>query len=384
MSNALFHDAPRVLLGSVLAFLAACSAARDDRPLTFVASSSVLDSANSQCVAAGDIDSDGDTDILVANDDSASALWINNGAEGLTDAGRKLPSASCVVVADVDADGDRDAILTGNRTVVLVNDGLGNLSNAGEPLLTEGAAGAALGDLDGDGDLDMVVARWGHPTGLPNQVWLNQGDGMFELSSGSVGNAVSIGVDVGDVDADGDLDVLVANQADANHDPIPDELWLNDGAAHFTDSGLRLGNSSTYVALFADLDSDGDLDVFAANSSHAGKSEPANRVWFNDGEGNLLDSGQRLGNAYSLSVALRDVDGDGDLDAYVGNYLQADRVWLNDGSGQFADSGLALGSQNGHGVVFADLDGDSDLDAFVANNTWQGGDGKNRVWLNTR
>ena len=144
------------------------------------------------------------------------------------------------------------------------------------------------------------------------------------------------------------------------------------GTGQFADSGQNLGNHNSNGVSLGDVDGDGDLDAFVAGAFGSG-----NHVWLADGSGNFTDSGQSLGNHNSLGTTLGDVDGDGDLDAFVTNSSgQANRVWLNDGSGNFTDSGQDLGNRNSYGVSLGDLDGDGDLDAFVANNNQD-----NRVWL---
>ncbi|MDJ0557059.1 MAG: FG-GAP-like repeat-containing protein, partial [Microcoleaceae cyanobacterium MO_207.B10] len=131
---------------------------------------------------------------------------------------------------------------------------------------------------------------------------------------------------------------------------------------NFTDSEQSLGDSYSRDVSLADLDGDGDVDAFVANFGQA------NKVWENDGSGNFTDSGQSLGNNYSYGVSLADLDGDGDVDAFVANHHnQPNKVWENDGSGNFTDSGQSLGSSNSLDVRLADLDGDGDVDAFVAN-----------------
>jgi len=152
------------------------------------------------------------------------------------------------------------------------------------------------------------------------------------------------------------------------------EIWFNDRSGGFTDSGQELGTFSDDArsAGLEDLDGDGDLDLYIG---HAGYQ--ANEIWLNDGSGFFTNSGQAIGGSNTIDVELADLDGDGDFDAFEANYGQPDRVWLNNGSGTFEFNGQALGSFDSYGVQLADLDNDGDLDAFVATR-----DGADHVWFN--
>ena len=141
-------------------------------------------------------------------------------------------------------------------------------------------------------------------------------------------------VTLGDIDGDGDIDAFVGGE--------PAKAWLNDGNGNFIDNGQDFGSENSRSIELGDLDGDGDLDGFFAM-----QFEPS-KVYFNDGNGQFMDSGQNLGipgSSNSLDASLGDLDGDGDLDAFVTNYpLQANKVWLNDGNGNFSDNGQSLGS----------------------------------------
>jgi len=89
------------------------------------------------------------------------------------------------------------------------------------------------------------------------------------------------GVDLGDLDGDGDLDAFVANTGSSD-EGSGNTIWLNDGQGKFYDSGLRLGHSYSLDIALGDLDSDGDLDAFVANSFFSHSSvDKSNRVWLN-------------------------------------------------------------------------------------------------------
>jgi hypothetical protein len=293
----------------------------------------------------------------------------------LVDSGQRLGSARSwdVGLGDLDGDGDLDAFVAnpysgGANNTVWLNDGSGAFSDSGQVLGY--GRGVDLGDLDGDGDLDAFVAN-PHSGGVNNTVWLNDGSGAFSDSGQALGNEGGWAVALGDLDGDGDLDAFVAN-TDAN------TVWLNDGNGAFTDDGQRLGGAITAAVALGDLDGDGDLDALAG-----GWDEPA-KAWLNDGAGTFADSGRGLSPAsvHIHGLALGDVDRDGDLDVIMAIASgHPNQVWINDGDGAFQDSGQALSSPCcAHGVALGDFDGDGDLDAFMAN----GGRSSvaDKVWLN--
>lgn len=232
-----------------------------------------------------------------------------------------------------------------------------------------------LADLDGDNDLDAFIIN----NRSSNHVLFNNGDGTFadsgqrlETPTQYAGSAARYALDMGDVDGDGDVDAFVANSGpklDQRH-----QVWLNDGTGTFSaghESGPRFITVSA-VAL-GDLDLDGDLDVYVANNwSQQGDFAMPNHIYLNNGEGVFSQTSQSLGNGRSSDVSLGDLDGDGDLDAVVVNQVGANRVWLNDGVGGFV-SGQSFGNSE-RGVTLGDVDNDGDLDVFVVPG--------NQVWLN--
>jgi len=359
----------------------------------------------SRCNKVGDLDGDGDLDVFVGMD-GPNQILINQGGMQhgepglLIDSGQKLLPAfieskanfsyDCDI-GDLDGDGDLDAFCANfNRAnVVWINQG--GLQKGVEgvfestdqedisPTLT--SVGVALGDLDGDTDLDVFLINSNNA-----EIWINQGNdqqgdlGRFALKLQLETLGSNFCVCLGDVDMDGDLDALTSS---TGH---PNQIFLNQGGiqkgekGHFLDSGQRLGvakTSKSHAVKFADLDQDGDLDLFVANNG-------PNQVWINLGGkqkgtiGEFADMGQRLGDLDSWGVALGDIDLDGDIDAYVGNFSRPNKVWLNDGNGKFSDTEESLANHNTYQVSLADFDGDGDLDGYTSNAV--GFD--NRLWIN--
>lgn len=317
--------------------------------------------ADSHSVALGDIDGDGDIDAYVAEFYAPDTLWLNDGSGQFSRSPQVLDSGygSCALLAPLDNNGSLDLFLarhlSDNR--VWLNNGAGSLTDSGQSIGPNfSRRGAALGDLDGDLDLDAYVPS--NSASGSNQVFLNNGAGVFTNSGQALGSYSSLAVALGDVDGDLDLDAMIGNNG-AN------KLWKNNGSGTFTDSGQTPGAQGTFGVALGDVDGDLDLDAYFANGSGSGDPD---EVWINDGLGSFTNSGQSLGDDYSFSVVLFHCDGDSDLDAFVGNNTgQPNVLYLNNGSGFFSDSGESLGFGGAISVAAADLDGDSDIDLFLAN-----------------
>ena len=226
--------------------------------------------------AAADFDGDGWIDLFVANDQRENQLWMNQGggsfrnralaAGAALGAGGNAKADMGVDAGDFDNDGDEDLFITelaGQGSTLYVNDGAGLFRDRSArlgiraPSLPYTGFGAAWIDVDNDGWLDVVAVngavvlnfeRFGpdNPFALDqrNQVFRNLGGGGFEDATGRAGavfelSEVSRGAAFGDVDNDGDTDVLVANAAG------PARLLLNQAGGRRRWIGLRLVGGDT-------------------------------------------------------------------------------------------------------------------------------------------
>ncbi|OGO72150.1 MAG: hypothetical protein A2Z49_11310 [Chloroflexi bacterium RBG_19FT_COMBO_56_12] len=325
-----------------------------------------LGEMNSLSVGLGDLDGDGDLDAFVASC-GPSFVWINTGGMVFADSGQRLGSDICsvdVALGDLDSDGDLDAFTASSGTSyfgkVWWNNGAAVFTDSSQNIGDSLGSGVALGDLDGDGDLDAIYVRKG-----PAKVLLNDGNGIFTDSGQDLVDQVSMDVALGDLDGDNDLDVYIANTQNTEGRLPVDKVYLNDGHGFFSDTGQSLSESPNNTAALGDLDNDGDLDVYLAVTRPVGSQIGPDEVWLNDGSGNFTDSGQRIGIASSNQANLADLDGDGDLDVFVANLYMTSEVWLNDGSGSFSLTREYLGLFSKPFLELGDMDGDGDVDAFL-------------------
>ncbi|MYC90091.1 MAG: VCBS repeat-containing protein [Gemmatimonadetes bacterium] len=237
---------------------------------------------------------------------------------------------------------------------------------------------AGVADLDADGDLDIVIAN----EFRPNILLLNDGTGRFNDGSSRLPAASRDSEDVGiaDFDGDGDLDIVVVSEDDRVN-----EFYLNDGAGRFSDEGARLPvEGTTNGVVVADVNGDGFPDILFANNGQ-------DAVVINDGTGNFVDeTAERLPGSADVTqdLELGDVDGDGDLDLVVANE-GPNALYINDGTGRFSDESSARiprreGGEETREADFGDVDGDGDLDLLFANVAAfvAGADPRNRLLIN--
>jgi len=228
-------------------------------------------------VAVGDVTGDGNEDVVFATDDGAGwgqvFVWSAGGLVWQSSPIQGIRGSGQLSLGDVDRDGRSEILLAVSwpgRYGVIYDDALGGYE-ASVPCSGTDAVSAAVGDVDGDGDLDAFLAV---------------------VKLGATG---------------------------------PNQVWFNNGAGTFTDSGQRMGENSTNQIILGDLNGDGDLDAVAVNMNMP------NEVWHNTGNGNYIRGSQIFVYVNTPHTALGDLNGDGSLDLFMVRFDEPDQVMLNQG-----------------------------------------------------
>ncbi len=315
-------------------------------------------------IAAGDLDGDGDLDLVTAdvNSDTASVL-LNDGSGAFVSGGAFAADTFPVdvAVADLDGDGDLDLAIanydhTNPRVSVLLNNGSASFAFAGTTLLAVRPSGIVAADFTGDGLIDLAVSLFDF--GGSAAVLRNIGGASFLLHAIQPTGQHSFGLAAGDVDGANGPDLVVANDQAKSV-----SVLLNAGGGFLTGAVNVPSALAPAAVALADLDDDGDLDIAAANRG-------GNRVFvhWNDGAGGFPVSGTFPAGFGQLSVEAADLDCDGRNDlAVVAN--QPDKLGLRRGlAGQiFGPLQQFVLPDDPRDIVAGDFSGDGRADLATAN-----------------
>lgn len=318
-------------------------------------------------IASADFDNDGDVDMVTADNFGPAqrvSVLTNSGQAAFSI--NSYPCATYnprgITTGDVNNDGWQDivAVDQGGTALIWLNNGAGSFGSVITRTTLPDIVSVALADIDADGDLDMIVA--GSINGV--QVLRNNGLGTFGTAT-NIGGGLSI--TTGDMDNDGDLDIIAATAGGSVN------VFLNNGSGTFSaPSGYGTGGANNNNIAVGDIDGDGYLDVATAHDDNVASSVAVLR---NNGSGGLVAAGfspvSLPGNSQPRAIAMADVDGDGDLDIVTSNTNTSDVAVLLNNAGTFAFSPTSLFPTLGispWGITTGDFDGDGDIDIAVPNN----------------
>ncbi len=386
--------------------------------------------ANGSGLAAGDLDGDGDLDLVLGNLEAPNTILWNEGRDATGAPAFRTErfgdeNTRAVTMVDVDADGALDIVLTRNNGALAYwhNEGLNaagatTLKRVILPGVGKPAYSLAWGDLDQDGDLDLVTATYdaGLLTDKGNEYLLGNTGGVFVYTNNGgrfspqqlANEAQGLEVFLFDADRDGRLDIFVGNDFDQ-----PDMAWRNTPSGWKRFTPFAATTHSTMSLDAGDIHNDGRPELFASDMKPYAPEDPIvatawaplmagmlpmvmmpndiqvmenvllarddSDTYYNISEAEGVDA-----TGWSWSARFGDLDLDGAVDLYVVNgfieerllahlpnyeLVEENQALRNDGTGEFVEMpAWGLGStRSGRSMLMADMDADGDLDIVVNN-----------------
>lgn len=308
-------------------------------------------------VSAADVDNDGDSDIIFGSEEDRGVFFCENLGNGIFSSPSIIYSNDyphSILTVDIDSDGDIDILTAGSardvfsdgELILSINSGNGtftysSIANSNNDNNIDHVKSVIAGDLDNDGDLDILCSSKAGGKGVI--MYENLGNQTFANSVIISHSLEKLSIDIGDIDNDGDMDIVKAI------DYYGRIFWIeNLGSGIFSPQHNQLIRSSNwgYSLATADLDCDGDLDILSTRD--VSNNSPVDKVgWFKNlgnGDFSLVSYIDQTLN-YTPKVYTADLDGDNDIDV-----LSIDRstlVWYENQIGKVTGNVYYDINQNG-------------------------------------
>jgi hypothetical protein len=379
--------------------------------------SGAIYSSTGHHVASGwfDMDNDNDMDVIITNSSGynytnhPNLMYKNEGNGNFTQVTNTEYTLQSIATGlpgpfgDIDNDGDQDLInanWTGSIHYIYQNDGYGNFELLKDTQKPSGAV-SVLFDLDNDSFLDIIQFHKSE-----SRVYLNDGTGNFEnyeildipcQQAGALLHSIALG----DADNDGDFDLYIGYSILSGSSYIAkNEFFLNNGSGiferHSEDSIIVEDLAMTPSVNWTDYDNDGDMDLYVLNSfSRSSAYSVSGALFENKGglvfEKHIIEPAEYR-DANRISSVWGDLDNDADLDLYItieintfnghGSPIKHNLLLQNNGDGTFKEiMAGTLAEESSHTATFEDFDNDGDLDVLLVRFSWAN-NGRNTLCRN--
>jgi len=293
-----------------------------------------IESQDINSVVIGDLDNDYRNDAVLGKV-GADIYYYNNtgGADSGTWSGRGIirqnvdSTVNGIDIGDIDGDGTLDIVAGSDATDVLWFPNNGSSPWETQTIIADAGAdvnNVKLGDIDNDTALDVVVVT-DDQAGGPNAlvVWYNNTGSWSATTIGSPSDDRIMGLDVGDIDSDNDLDVVIGTDGETI-------IWYENGNSWAATTVVVDTVSDTNRVKLGDLDGDDDLDIVAVTDDRSGGPN-ARVLWYENGNSWAETEIAAPSDDNIFGLALYDLDNDNDLDVIIGNHAE-DVIWYENGN----------------------------------------------------
>ncbi|WP_276372909.1 FG-GAP-like repeat-containing protein [Chryseolinea sp. H1M3-3] len=313
-----------------------------------------------------DLNGDADVDILSAAPQVNLVNWYENDGSPVLTANKITPSAAVDIpvslhAGDLDNDGDTDVVVAshGNSRIVwFENNGAAEFTprtlESGEQVRS-----LHMADIDSDGDMDVIAACQSFNKIL---VYENNGAQVFTPRTVVTGLSMPNTVYAADVDGDHDIDIVASSYNNSTFSENKISWFENQQSSGFVTHNISTAVTYPYSVYATDMDRDGDMDVLSVSSS-------SGEMFWHENNGSQVFTNRKIiaSGANAESVYAADIDGDGDMDVLTAT-LGTKKVWWyeNNGAQVFTQRAVSTGADGVMSIYAADVDSDGDMDIMTA------------------